>query len=125
LFGPEFKGVKEALLPLLPGIVAIGGYLIIGHFYSGIGQFYKNNYAMLAGLIFTCSSWLIIKYMLNSEINYTTAAYITCLSNVCTFIFVILLFKTEFKISWKMLLPGKQEYNLTMSYLKIFNGKNK
>ena len=125
LFGPEFKGVKQALLPLLPGIVAIGGYLIIGHFYSGIGQFYKNNYAMLAGLLFTCCSWLIIKYLLNSEINYTTAAYITCLSNVCTFIFVILLFKTEFKISWKMLLPGKEEYHLTMSYLKLFNGKNK
>ena len=80
---------------------------------------------MLAGLLFTCCSWLIIKYLLNSEINYTTAAYITCLSNVCTFIFVILLFKTEFKISWKMLLPGKEEYHLTMSYLKLFNGKNK
>lgn len=125
LFGGEFIGVKTALLPLLPGIVAIAGYLIIGHFYSGIGQFNKNNYAMLTGLIFTVISWLIIKYVLKSEIDSYTAACITCLSNVCTFIFVILLFKIEFNINWKNMLPGKEEYNLTKSYLKLFNGKNK
>jgi O-antigen/teichoic acid export membrane protein len=124
LFGAGFIGVKDALLPLLPGIIAIGGYLIIGHFYSGIGQFNKNNYAMLAGLLFTCIAWLIVKYILKSEINYTIAAYITCASNICTFIFVILMFKREFKITWKKMLPTKEEYNLTKSYLNLFNEKS-
>jgi O-antigen/teichoic acid export membrane protein len=125
LFGNGFKGVKMALLPLLPGIVAIAGYLIIGHFYSGIGQFNKNNYAMLAGLAVTCFSWLIIKYVIKADIDSFTAAFITCISNICTFIFVILLFKRDFKISWERILPNKNEYYTIKSYLKLFNGKNK
>jgi O-antigen/teichoic acid export membrane protein len=125
LFGPDFRGIKSALIPLLPGIIAIGGYLIIGHFFSGIGAFSKNNYAMLSGLIFTIISWVSLKYIFQLEVNFAVAAWITCFSNICTFIFIILMFKNQFNLQWLQFVPNSSDFKLMAASLKNIHGKNK
>jgi len=105
LFGKEFAPVKENLLFLLPGIIFISGYLIIGHYFSGTGQFMKNNYAIAAGLAVTILSFGFLYISGERVFSHFHAAVITSCANAATFFSVIWLFKTDSRKSWRVLLP--------------------
>lgn len=105
LFGKEFMHVKDSLLVLLPGVLSLSGYLIVGHYFSGTGRFNKNNLSIAAGVIVTLLGFAGYRILYNNLPNEITAAWITSVANAATFFSVIWLFKTDCGIHWKTLIP--------------------
>ena len=121
LFGDAFIPVKQNLLILLPGVVAISGYLILGHYFSGTGQFKKNNKAIASGLVITVIGfgWLAIRYGENLSEHH--AALVTTLANITTFIAVIYLFQKDSGIKLKELSPRKSDFTSLFKRLRNRN----
>ena len=124
LFGDAFAPVKENLLFLLPGIIFISGYLIIGHYFSGTGQFMKNNYAIAAGLAVTVVSFGLLYLSGERIFSHFHAAVITSCANAATFFSVIWLFKTDSRKSWKVLLPHPDDLTRIKAMIQQKRKKN-
>jgi O-antigen/teichoic acid export membrane protein len=117
LFGPAFKDVKQSLVVLLPGVLFLSGYLIIGHYFSGTGKFYRNNLAISAGVIVTLIGFLFIQFVSKTEPDEITAAAITSIANFAIFFSVIWFFKADSGIHWKSLIP---RWNDVQRFVKWF-----
>ena len=117
LFGPAFKDVKQSLVVLLPGVLFLSGYLIIGHYFSGTGKFYRNNLAISAGVIVTLIGFLLIHFVSKTEPDEITAAAITSIANFAIFFSVIWFFKADSGIHWNALIP---RWNDVQRFLKWF-----
>jgi O-antigen/teichoic acid export membrane protein len=81
LFGSEFRGVDTVIRILAPGILFYNIALVLGHYFSGIGQFRVNTFANLTGLLTTviCAMlWYprfgITEISIISTISYLTTA---------------------------------------------------
>jgi len=110
LFGDAFIPVKDNLFILLPGVVAISGYLIIGHYFSGTGQFKKNNRAIASGLVVTIIGFAYLMLNRPEGISEHEAALVTTLANCATFFSVIWLFKSDSGINIKELWPKWSDF---------------
>ena len=81
VFGPEFGEMTSIIRILAPGILLYCIFLILGHYYSGIGRYQMNTFAALCGLVatFVCGFTLIPKYdvtgaSITSAVSYTVNA---------------------------------------------------
>jgi O-antigen/teichoic acid export membrane protein len=110
LFGDAFIPVKDNLFILLPGVIAISGYLIIGHYFSGTGQFKKNNRAIASGLVVTIIGFAFLMLNRPEGISEQEAALVTTLANCTTFFSVIWLFKADSGINLKDLWPKWSDF---------------
>ena len=95
VFGPEFGEMTGIIRILAPGILFYCIFLILGHYYSGIGRYHMNTFAALFGLVatFACGFTLIPKYdvtgaAITSAVSYTVNAL---------FLFVFFLKESHFK----------------------------
>ena len=118
LFGDAFLPVKENLYFLMPGVVFISGYLILGHYFSGTGQFMKNNYAIACGLAVTLIGFLSIGFFQEKGINEHQAALVTTLANMATFFSVIWLFKSDSGVALRELWPKTSDIGLLVQKLR-------
>jgi hypothetical protein len=118
LFGDAFLPVKENLYFLMPGVVFISGYLILGHYFSGTGQFMKNNYAIAAGLAVTLMGFLTLAFIQPDGINEHQAALVTTIANMATFFSVIWLFKTDSGVALRELWPKISDFGLLLNKLR-------
>lgn len=118
LFGDAFLPVKENLYFLMPGVVFISGYLILGHYFSGTGQFMKNNYAITAGLLVTLIGFLFLAATQKQGINEHQAALVTTFANMATFFSVIWLFKSDSGVALRELLPRFSDLGLLIQKLR-------
>ena len=117
LFGPAFKDVKRSLVVLLPGVLFLSGYLIIGHYFSGTGKFYRNNLAILFGVLVTAIGFLWMHFLGNNKPDEISAAAITSVANFAIFFSVIWFFKADSGIHWKSLIP---RWNDVQRFVKWF-----
>jgi O-antigen/teichoic acid export membrane protein len=118
LFGDAFLPVKENLYFLMPGVVFISGYLILGHYFSGTGQFMKNNYAIIAGLLVTLIGFVFLGVTQKQGINEHQAALVTTFANMATFFSVIWLFKSDSGVALRELLPRFSDLGLLIQKLR-------
>jgi O-antigen/teichoic acid export membrane protein len=118
LFGDAFLPVKENLYFLMPGVVFISGYLILGHYFSGTGQFMKNNYAISAGLLVTLIGFVFLAATQKLGINEHQAALVTTFANMATFFSVIWLFKSDSGVALRELLPRFSDLGLLIQKLR-------
>lgn len=95
VFGPDFGEMAGIIRILAPGILFYCIFLILGHYYSGIGRYQMNTFAALCGLVatFACGFTLIPRYdvtgaAITSAISYTVNAL---------FLFIIFLKESHFK----------------------------
>jgi O-antigen/teichoic acid export membrane protein len=101
LFGNEFKGVRQVILLLAPGIVFYNISMMINHYFSGLGKYRVSTVAYLIGLILVVlGSVLIIP-------NYgiREAAILSSLSYMATAVFYMIYFSKEAKIKVNKLFP--------------------
>jgi len=110
LFGDAFIPVKDNLLVLLPGVIAISGFLIIGHYFSGTGRFMQNNKAIASGLAITLIGFSYLAFTRSQGISEHEAALVTTCANLATFFSVIWLFKSEPGVHLKNLLPKISDF---------------
>ena len=108
LFGKEFSGISHLLLLLAPGLFFYGGYLILGHHFSGRGKFMLNLKSIAAGLTVTI---LGFAYLLIFKKSFTMeeAALLTTVSYSGNFIFAFAVFFRETGISPRALVFTKAD----------------
>lgn len=76
LFGKDFISVKKIALYLSPGTLLMSTYYVTSSYFSGIGKFRYNNYAIGLGLLLTVVAGII--FIPNGDVF--TAAIITSIS---------------------------------------------
>ncbi|MFN6040046.1 MAG: hypothetical protein ACK452_16370 [Bacteroidota bacterium] len=117
LFGSGFTGIHPILMWLSPGLVFYSCYLILGHHFSGRGEFHRNLYSIGCGLIITALGLLIVKLFFK-DFNFIYAAAITSASYFGNFIVSLFLFKKEGSFSFKNFLIIREEFKLIKHLLK-------
>lgn len=95
VFGKDFGEMAHLIRILAPGVLFYCVFLILGHYYSGIGRYQMNTFAALCGLVatFICGFTLIPKFdvagaAITSAVSYTINA---------VFLFAFFLKESHFK----------------------------
>ena len=95
VFGPGFGEMAGIIRILSPGILFYCLFLILGHYYSGIGRYQMNTLASICGLVvtFVCGFTLIPRYdVVGAAITSAISYMVTAL-----FLFVFFLKESHFK----------------------------
>lgn len=107
VFGPEFGSVNKILAVLAPGVLIYNFAIIIGHYFSGQGQYHVNTLSAAIGLI----TVIALCYFLIPIMGVYGAALATVVSFLFMSLFLLVYFygKTRFPLS--ELLPGKSDFS--------------
>jgi O-antigen/teichoic acid export membrane protein len=117
VFGKEFAGMPPLLLLLFPGLVFYSGFLVLGHHFSGRGQFSKNLWPICTGLVFTAGA-LLYCYFSFQEFTMKQAAAVTSLSYFGNFITAVYLFSKDAEIRFKDFIPSGKDIKFILGELK-------
>lgn len=105
VFGPQFSEVAGILRWLAPGVLLYCIFLILGHYYSGIGRYQMNTYASLCGLVATFA----FGFTLIPRYDVTGAALTSSLSYIVNAIFLLCFFIKESNFKWKDFILTRNE----------------
>ena len=114
VFGPDFGEMAGLIRILAPGILLYCVFLILGHYYSGIGRYQMNTFAALCGLVvtFVCGFTLIPKY------DVTGAAITSAVSYTVNAVFLFVFFVKESRFKGRDFLLTKSEIQNYLEGLK-------
>lgn len=105
VFGPQFSEVASILRWLAPGVLLYCIFLILGHYYSGIGRYQMNTYASLCGLVATFA----FGFTLIPRYDVVGAALTSSLSYIVNAIFLLCFFIKESNFKWKDFILTRNE----------------
>ncbi len=88
IFGKDFEGVKQILVLLSPGIVALAVGSVISHYYSGTGKLIYCTVTSFAGLIVV----LVFGFVLIPKYGVNGAAVANSLSYIITTVFLLVIY---------------------------------
>ncbi len=91
MFGPEFGEISTLIRILAPGTLMYSVYLIICHYYSGIGRYQMNTYSSICGLFFTFS----LGFTLIPHFDIYGAAITSSVTYIAMSVFLIAFFLKE------------------------------
>lgn len=114
VFGKDFGEMAHLIRILAPGILFYCVFLILGHYYSGIGRYQMNTFAALCGLVstFVCGFTLVPKY------NVTGAAITSAVSYTVNAVFLLVFFVKESRFKGKDFILKKDEIQNYIAGLK-------
>lgn len=110
VFGPDFGEMASLIRILAPGILFYCVFLILGHYYSGIGRYQMNTFAALCGLAAT----FILGFTMIPRFDVTGAAITSAISYTVNAIFLFVFFIRESSFKGKDFILTKNE---VMSYI--------
>ena len=114
LFGPAFGEVGSLIRILAPGVLVYCLFLILGHYYSGIGRYQMNTFASLCGLAATC----LFGFTLIPSMGVTGAALTSTLSYIVNTVFLLCFFIKESGFSLRDLRLSREEIRNYISDIK-------
>ena len=114
VFGPEFGEMASIIRILAPGVLFYCIFLILGHYYSGIGRYQMNTFAALCGLAATC----ILGFTLIPRYNVTGAAITSAVSYTVNAIFLFVFFLKESHFKGRDFILRKSEVQNYIAELK-------
>lgn len=114
LFGTEFTGVRQVIFLLAPGLIFYNIVLIIGHYFSGTGNYKVNTIASLIGLLIT----VILSLIVIPTYGILEAGIISSISYIAIALFVMIYFAKESNIKTHHLLPTLTDFNWLWSQVK-------
>ena len=114
VFGPEFGEMAGIIRILAPGVLFYCIFLILGHYYSGIGRYQMNTFAALCGLAATC----ILGFTLIPRYNVTGAAITSAVSYTVNAIFLFVFFLKESHFKGRDFILRKSEVQNYIAELK-------
>ncbi|MBR6878529.1 MAG: polysaccharide biosynthesis C-terminal domain-containing protein [Bacteroidales bacterium] len=114
IFGPDFGGMARIIRILAPGILFFCVFLILGHYYSGIGRYHMNTFAALCGLAVTC----VLGFTLIPRYDVTGAAITSAVSYTVNAIFLFVFFLKESHFKGKDFILRKSEVQSYIAELK-------
>ena len=119
VFGKDFTNINYIMICLAPGVVFYNFALLIGHYFSGNGEYFKNTIASVGGLFVT----LILSFAAIPIWGYYGAALVSGFSYIVVSTVVILFFYNETKIGFMKMLPDKKDIKRYFSEIKNFINK--
>ena len=105
IFGSDFGEMSSIIKILAPGILLYCIFLILGHYYSGIGRYQMNTFASLCGLAAT----FIMGFTLIPRLDVTGAALTSVASYTINAVFLFVFFIKESDFKWKDFILTKAE----------------
>ena len=114
VFGPEFGEMAGIIRILAPGVLFYCIFLILGHYYSGIGRYQMNTFAALCGLAVTFA----LGFMLIPRYDITGAAITSAVSYTVNAIFLFIFFLKESHFKGKDFILRKSEVQNYITELK-------
>lgn len=106
LLGEEFRGVKDILYILAPGIFVFTSGKVLWNYFNGTGQFRQNNIATILGLIVNVS----LAFLLISEDWLGPAAAVACSVAYAVITgYLVVRFHLETGISLKEMTPSRAD----------------
>jgi O-antigen/teichoic acid export membrane protein len=106
ILGSDFKGIKDILLLLSPGIILIGFSLAFSHYFAGTGKYWINTISSFLGVLFT----LIGSFILIPKFGVYGAAISASISYTFITLILMMYFVSESKIGIRKLLPQKEDF---------------
>lgn len=119
VFGKDFTNINYIMICLAPGVVFYNFALLIGHYFSGNGEYFKNTIASVGGLFVT----LILSFAAIPMWGFYGAALVSSVSYIVVSATVIIFFYKESKIGFSQMIPDKND--LKLYFLEIKNFVNK
>ena len=114
VFGPEFGEMADIIRILAPGVLFYCIFLILGHYYSGIGRYQMNTFAALCGLAATC----ILGFTLIPRYDVMGAAITSAVSYTANAIFLFVFFLKESHFKGSDFILRKSEVQNYIAELK-------
>ena len=114
VFGPDFGEMAGIIRILAPGVLFYCIFLLLGHYYSGIGRYQMNTFAALCGLAATC----ILGFTLIPRYDVTGAAITSAVSYTVNAIFLFVFFLKESHFKGKDFILRKSEIQNYIAELK-------
>ena len=114
VFGPDFGEMAGIIRILAPGVLFYCIFLILGHYYSGIGRYQMNTFAALCGLAATC----VLGFTLIPRYDVTGAAITSAVSYTVNAIFMFVFFLKESHFKGKDFILRKSEVQSYIAELK-------
>ena len=107
LFSQEFAGMRQVIIGLSVGVVALGCNSIIGHYFIGSGKIRYSTYSSCVGLItlLLAGSLLIPRYRISGSALSSSIAFCAML------LFSLLVFRRQTQTAWREFLPNRQDWN--------------
>ncbi|HPB26521.1 MAG TPA: polysaccharide biosynthesis C-terminal domain-containing protein [Bacteroidales bacterium] len=121
IFGKDFGDINRIMWLLAPGVLVFVNALILGHYFSGTGQYHINSIGSAIGLVVT----IILALVLIPRMGYLGAALTASLSYLSTTVFVTICFCRESKLKLIDLLPLPRYFSGYYLSLKQYLCKNK
>lgn len=114
IFGPEFTGLPPIMWALAPGTIFYVVALLLGHHFSGNGQYHFNTRASLAGLpVALAASLTLIPFL-----GAVGAALASGISYAVTAVVAFYYFSRGSETSWIQLIPGSRDIRRFLLLLK-------
>lgn len=113
IFGAGFEGVKPVIWTLAPGVVVYNIAIIIGHYFSGTGRYYRNTVISTAGLAVSATLYFI----LIPPFSFSGAGIATSVSYLFTSALFLWFFSAEYKDWYREMIPKKSEWKAIVSGL--------
>jgi len=114
VFGPDFGEMAVIIRILAPGVLFYCIFLILGHYYSGIGRYQMNTFAALCGLAATC----ILGFTLIPRYDVIGASITSAVSYTVNAIFLFVFFLKESHFKGKDFILKKSELQNYITELK-------
>ena len=114
VFGKDFGEMASLIRILAPGILLYCIFLILGHYYSGIGRYQMNTFAALCGLVVT----FVFGFTLIPLYGVTGAAITSTVSYAVNAVFLFVFFVKESHFKGKDFILTKGEIQNYIAGLK-------
>lgn len=113
IFGEGFEGVKPVIWTLAPGVVVYNIAIIIGHYFSGTGRYYRNTIISTAGLAVSATLYFILIPLF----SFSGAGIATSVSYLFTSMLFLWFLSAEYKDWYKEMIPKKSDWKAMLSAL--------
>jgi len=112
LLTPEFAGIRDVIIGLSLGIIALGSNRILSHYFIGSGNIKYSTFSSVSGLLVL----LIAGYILIPAYGVLGAAVTSSIAYFCMLIFSVVVFMKQTGTSLYEFLLSKED-------LKTFKSK--
>jgi O-antigen/teichoic acid export membrane protein len=120
LLTSEFAGIRNVIIGLSPGIVALGSNRILSHYFIGSGRIKWSTFCSVFGLV----TLLIAGLFLIPAYGVFGAAVTSSIAYTCMLIFSVIVFKKQTGSLFREFVPSKDDWNELVEKIRHYRRKD-
>lgn len=114
VFRSDFNNIKQVIISLSPGIVAVSLTLMFSHYFSGTGKPKYSTVTALIGLVFT----LVLGFTLIPRYGLIGAGITSSISYLSGTIYQLIVFMKITGVKWRGFIPDKTDVHFAIKQVK-------